>query len=166
MQIYRNLSYIFRHKWFTMLECWKMGLYWRGVVHDLSKLTPSEFSAYAQFFWNADGSNKQIRDKTGYYKPIDTGNEAFDLAWLHHQARNDHHWQYWCVPDNEDQTKGVQFKTYQMPEKVWKEMICDWRGAGRAQKSTSVIGWYEKNKDKMVLHPETRKKIEEELYGK
>jgi hypothetical protein len=42
-------------------------------------------------------------------------------------------------------------------------MISDWRGAGRAQGTPDVLSWYISSKDKMVLHPETRKMIEQIL---
>jgi hypothetical protein len=47
------------------------------------------------------------------------------------------------------------------------EMLCDWKGAGRAQGyANNTPAWYAKNKDKMQLHPLTRAWIENELrYG-
>jgi hypothetical protein len=53
-----------------------------------------------------------------------------------------------------------------MPDIYMKEMLCDWVGAGVAitgERKTKE--WYEKNKDKVVLHPDTRKWIEEQLYA-
>ena len=34
-------------------------------------------------------------------------------------------------------------------------MICDWKGAGRAQGKPDVVGWWETNKVKMTMHPDT-----------
>jgi uncharacterized protein DUF5662 len=51
-----------------------------------------------------------------------------------------------------------------MPEKYLREMIADWIGAGRAQgHGDDVEGWYERNKEKMVLHPDTRARLEDLL---
>lgn len=50
-------------------------------MHDISKFRPSEFIPYAKFFYNSDGSKRQIRDKTGYYRSDDTGDSKFDFAW-------------------------------------------------------------------------------------
>lgn len=51
-----------------------------------------------------------------------------------------------------------------MPEKYLREMIADWIGAGRAQgHGDDVEGWYAKNKENMVLHPETRARLEDLL---
>ena len=155
------LSYILKHKWYVMIECFKEGLYLQGILHDLSKLRPSEFIPYAKFFHNIDGSLRQVRDKTGYYKPTDTGDINFDYAWFLHQKRNSHHWQYWCFPDDK---KSV--KTVVIPNRILLEMICDWKGAKKVQGSNStILGWWELNKDKMNFHLSTKKKIEDLLVN-
>jgi hypothetical protein len=96
------------------------------------------------------------RDKTGYYKPTDTGDDAFDFAWLLHQKRNRHHWQWWILPKDDG---GV--KVLEMPCKYVVEMICDWRGAGRAQRNkATVLEWYVEHKTRMQLHPNTSELVE------
>jgi len=150
------LSYILRHKWFVFVECYREGLIWRGIIHDLSKFRPSEFFPYAYHDWNADLAK---RDETGYYKPTDTGDKAFDFAWLLHQKRNRHHWQWWILPEDEG---GI--KILEMSDKYLLEMICDWKGAGRAQgNKTNCWDWYQHNKDKMQLNPKTRSRLEKLL---
>ena len=39
----KYLSYVLRHKWFVMLACFKVKLFWQGITHDLSKFLPDEF---------------------------------------------------------------------------------------------------------------------------
>jgi len=78
------LDYLLRHKWYVTLECFREGLYWQGLTHDLSKFLPSEFIPYANYFYGK-GKVKKVRDETGYYKPTDTGDKEFDFAWLLHQ---------------------------------------------------------------------------------
>lgn len=149
------LKYVLRHKWFVMLECFKRKLYWRGIKHDISKLLPSEFIPYAKFFYNSDGSKRDIRDESGYYKPTDTGNAAFDMAWLHHQKWNDHHWQWWILPEDEGGVKVMDMSMVAM-----MEMISDWAGAGRAiSGETNPWNWYEQNRDKMQLSQTTKDAI-------
>lgn len=166
------LWYVLRHKWFVTIECWKSGLFWRGLLHDASKFRPSEFLPYARHFYNPDGSKRSARDKTGYYKPTDTGDSEFDFAWFLHQKRNDHHWQYWIIPD--DGSKEItlnqagnilyKLKLLKMPEKAVREMICDWIGAGKAQGTPGTDVWYAKNGDKLIFHPQTRILIESLLF--
>lgn len=156
MMCLKYLWYVIRHKWFVFLECLKYGLVWRGLIHDWHKLLPDEFIPYARFFYG--GMNKQIRDKTGYYKPTDTGYPPFDFAWFLHQKRGAHHWQYWILP-----TEKEGYKILNMPEIYLKEMICDWRGAGRAQGTPDTLTWYLTNRNKLVLSIASRVWIEGEL---
>ena len=158
MKYYQYFWYILRHKWFVMLECFKFGIYLQGVTHDMSKLLPSEFMLYMEHFYGSKVGISRGRDKTGYYKPTDTGDEAFDFAWLLHQKRNKHHWQWWCLPEDEGGLKVLE-----MPLRHRKEMLADWRGAGRAQKKPDTIAWYEQNKVRMSLGLETRNWIEKHL---
>lgn len=51
------------------------------IEHDLSKLEDEEFIPYCNHFYPVDGE-------------FDNDETAFDLAWLHHQNVNPHHWQY------------------------------------------------------------------------
>ena len=158
MKQYLNyLKYVLIHKYFVTVECFKVGLYWRGIVHDLSKFRLSEFVPYANFFYT------KKRNGTGYYKPTDTGDKAFDFAWLLHQKRNKHHWQWWTLPEDDGGIKVIK-----MDEIFTNEMICDWIGAGKAQgffspkddKYFETRKWYIANKNKMNLHPHTRRLIE------
>jgi hypothetical protein len=50
-----------------------------------------------------------------------------------------------------------------MPDKYRREMLADWRGAGRALGKPDTQAWYAANRDKMKLHPETRAWIEQQL---
>jgi len=159
----KYLNYVIRYKWYVMLECFKMGLIWRGLKHDMSKLSLQEFIPYANFF-HGKKKEKNIRDKIGYYKPTDTGDPAFDFAWLLHQKKNDHHWQWWILPEDNGGEKILE-----MSPCALKEMLCDWCGASKAQGHggwSGVIIWYAVNKEKMRFHPATRVSIEHFLRNK
>jgi len=151
-------SYVIRHKWFVFIECCKLGIPIQGIIHDISKLLPDEFFPYMNYF----GSGiKKGSDKTGYYKPTDSGDKKFDHAWFLHQKRNAHHWQYWCFPCDNDDIDAL--KILEMPIKYRKEMVADWRGAGRAQGTPNTLNWYTNNCNKFHLGPKTRKWVENEL---
>lgn len=120
-----------------MVECFKRGLFIQGLLHDVSKLLPCEFIPYMNFFTKKDKS--------------DTAKQAFNKAWLHHIHCNPHHWEHWMLKD----------KCLEMPRNYIKEMIADWIGAGiTITGKNDVLGWYDKNKDNMKLHPETRFLVE------
>jgi hypothetical protein len=94
--------------------------------------------------------------------PKDT--KSFDIAWLKHQKRNDHHWQWWILAED-----SGNFKTMEMSIDATFEMVCDWWGASRAQGNgdwQGVFGWYEENQHKMELHPNTRDLVESILKNK
>lgn len=142
---WKHFVYLMKHKWFVLVECVKLGIAWRGLVHDLSKFSPAEWGAYTRFF---------------FVEKNDENRKAFDRAWLHHMRVNDHHWQAWIEPKADGNT------VYPMPDACRREMLADWRGAGRAQgKGDDVQEWYEMNREKMVLHDKTREWIEKMIYG-
>jgi hypothetical protein len=152
---YNYLKYVLRHKWFVFWACLqtKAGI-WLGIIHDLSKFSRAEWVPYVHQFFNYDGSKRDVRDKTGAYDPAKQS-MSFQMAWMNHQ-RNKHHWQSFVSIGD-----GGTLTPMKMPIKYIREMVADWIGAGRAQNSkTTPQQWYEANKDKMVLHPESRQEIE------
>lgn len=196
---FKYFNYVLRHRWYVFLECVKLGIIWRGIIHDLSKFLPSEFIPYANYFYGnkrncytcghiitkggqcdinfsgigngeqakncKDYIKKGNRNKTGYYIPYDTGNRKFDFAWLLHQKRNRHHWQWWILVRDNDDNKG-EYVIFDIPLVYRKEMLADWNGAGKAQGfGTNTKVWYDKNRGKLRLHLNTRLWIEKQLYG-
>jgi hypothetical protein len=141
-----NVVYILQHKWYVLIECWKEGLYWQGIIHDMSKFSRAEFPAYAKNFFSS--LNEQAKTKGDIQK-------VFSYAWLHHQHHNKHHWNYWVV--NQYTKEAVP-----IPEKYILEMICDWRAMSRKFGDTAQE-FFEKNYYRMVLHPETFTRIEQIL---
>lgn len=138
---WKYLKYVIKHKWYVGKECFKCGLYWRGIVHDLSKFLPSEFIPYARYFYG-DKNMKTSKD--------------FDFAWLLHQKRNDHHWQWWYLVMDEDKNVCIQ-----MTDDALIEMICDWRGVGKALTGKdNSLKWYKEKHDRMLLNCVTRMNAE------
>lgn len=141
------LLYVLRHKWYVLVACCHLGVPWLGVLHDWSKFMPDEWGPYAVYFFS-----KSSRADKESAKP------AFDLAWLAHQRRNPHHWQYWVMLNSDGSTK-----VFPMPDKYRREMLADWEGAGRAKGQPDVQAWYRNNRHAMMLHEETRAWIEGRL---
>ena len=160
MRYLRYLQYIIRHKWFVAVACLKYGLWFEAIIHDLSKLLPDEFFPYANHFYGPGADIHKGRDSTGYYKPTDTGDRAFDFAWLLHQKRNTHHWQWWCLLEDEGGLKVLE-----MSVRARKEMVADWQGAGKALGTPDTRAWYYAHKHIMSLGIETRVWIEKKLDG-
>jgi len=146
---WRYLGYVVRHKWHVGVELFRRGLILRALFHDWDKFLPRMFFPYSRFFYKPDGTPQVRRDKTGYYKPSDTGDRDFDLAWLGHVRRSPHHWQYWVLPDEDGD------HVFPMGHNDVKEMVCDWIGAGLAQGKPDVAEWWKRNQHKMQFAPET-----------
>lgn len=155
----RYLWYVLRHKWYVLVECWKRGLYWRGIMHDMSKFRPDEFIPYARYFYGKWVSWDILKHDPTFLSYNDTTEgvkAAFDKAWLLHQHRNPHHWQYWVLQNDTDGRYAIE-----MPRVYVDEMVCDWIGAGKAIKGEdNTLEWYISNRDKMILSALVRSEIE------
>jgi hypothetical protein len=153
-------KYVLKHKYFVMVECFKIGLYWRGIMHDMSKFLPDEFIPYARYFYGDYGIKNNCPAKWGNPGDIFYKTKAdFDRAWLLHLHRNPHHHQYWLLVNDSDGTYPLE-----MQRKYVREMVYDWIGAGLAiTGKREVREWYEKNRGKMNLHLVTRHKVEDIL---
>lgn len=112
-------------------------------LHDVSKYSDEEYKAYDDYFY---GNRTEEIVK------------AFDYAWLHHLHNNPHHWQYWIIKIDNGKEKALE-----MPEEDVYEMICDWWSFSfKTGDLYEIFDWYEKHKG-MVLHPNTRKLVEDIL---
>ena len=68
----------------VMHYCFRIGLYKQGLLHDLSKYTPSEFLVGCKYYQGNRSPNNAEREDTGV-----------STAWLHHKGRNKHHYEHW-----------------------------------------------------------------------
>lgn len=153
MNYLRYFWHLLKHKRYVMIECFREGLIWRGLVHDLDKFRPSQFIPYVNYYHN------------------DCGKKAFDAAWERHKKGNKHHWQYWLLPDG---------TLLEMEYPYNLEMFCDWIGAGKARgkhsskndKYAEVRSFYLRKKNekdekkRMKLHENTQKWVEKKLFSK
>ena len=178
MKYIKYLRYLIIHKFWVFIYCCQYGLYWRGIIHDLSKFLPSEFIPYANYFYNkpqnkncyncchqilgsqCDLDGAGIGDgtvaETMNCKDFDKTDSNFDYAWLLHQKRNPHHWQYWILINDNGNIRSIQ-----IPNKYILEMVADWRGAGKAiNGKDNTYEWYLKNKDIIILNQISRDNIE------
>jgi len=137
MQYIRYAWQLLQHKWHVFNLCRKEGIWWLGIVHDLSKLRPSEFISHARYFGVPES------------KRTDKRKFAMDRAWALHLKRNKHHWQYWVTLDD----SGSAY-IYPMPLNYVLEMLCDWKARAIYRDNTTLLEWYE---DKApLMHPSAR----------
>ena len=142
---------ITNHKLLVMKSCFKVGLYKQGLLHDLPKYNPVEFSAGIKYY-NGSISPNGIQKKQ----------EGLSEAWLHHKGRNKHHFEYW-IDYGIKESEGL--KGMNMPTKYVVEMFIDRMSASKnylKEKYTqrSALEYYEARKDYYILHPESRELLE------
>ena len=146
------LKYVVKHKWFVFKACLYLNVSWyNAIMHDMSKFLPSEWFPYAETFYKENGDSQYNETK------------EFNIAWNHHQKRNPHHWQYWLL--KMDRGDNIPLE---IPINYLKEMIADWIGAGRAingkyfneNGNLEVYEWYQKNKEKIILHETSKRMLE------
>lgn len=150
---------------------------WRLLIHDLSKFRPSEWSPYVDNFYRnaADDLLREMQLKTVVesderYNEFSRRlierkgrmNRAFDVAWLRHIHRNDHHWQHWVLREDSGATKVLLPPAY-----VVDEMVADWIGAGTKILSwpmmheviAKTVAWFVENQSKMQLRDVPRQRV-------
>jgi hypothetical protein len=157
---FKFLRYILRHKWLVFRECCRLGIVWRGITHDASKLfMPDEFLAYAEY-WVEYGwprlQNPQIQVPAAVQARY---RKAYEL----HRRRNSHHWEYWISVDPQTGAETL----HDMDETAIKEMVADWQAVGRmlpvGVRLAGAQAWYQRQRDKMRLSPLTRQRLEQLL---
>jgi len=114
MKAWQHFKTITRHRLIVMAGCFRVGLYWQGLTHDLSKYSPTEFRVGAQYYQGNKSPNGAERKDKGY-----------STAWIHHKGRNKHHYEYWTDLNRETE----RYESVPMPRKYLVEMIMDRRAA-------------------------------------
>ena len=136
-----------------MLHCFKAGIFGRGLLHDLSKYSPTEFIAGIRYYQGTRSPNEAEREDVGY-----------SAAWLHHKGKNRHHFEYW----NDVNPKTKVYAPVKMPLKFLKEMFCDRVAAskiyqGKNYTDAHPFEYFAKGKARNYMHEETANLLEKLL---
>lgn len=113
-KLVKHFMTVHEHRKLVRQGCFRIGLYWQGLTHDLSKFSPSEFFVGARYYQGYRSPNNAEREKKGYSE-----------AWMHHKGRNKHHYEYWT--DYVAKTGGESHivKNMRMPARYLAEMYVD-----------------------------------------
>lgn len=150
IKIVKHFMTITKHRMIIRKYCFRVGLYRQGILHDLSKFSPVEFSVGCRYFQGTRSPNNAERENKGY-----------SSAWLHHKGRNKHHYEYWLDYSEEHNGEIVGMK---MPKHYIVEMFFDRIAASKVYMNgcytdRSPLEYYEAGTIKM-LHNETRETLE------
>jgi len=105
-KFFKHLKLVTKHRFEVFKLCCRCGFVWRGLVHDLSKFSKTEFGESVKYFSGHNSPIENCREEKGY-----------SLAWIHHKNKNKHHLEYWYDKENEVQMN--------MPFKYAVECVCD-----------------------------------------
>jgi len=190
----RYLRYVLLHKWYVALAglviAWavtrehRLRLTWRLLVHDLSKFRPDEWRPYVEMFYGKNllddalrGHGLDVVDEADpryalIRREVDEQRRsqryAFNVAWLKHQHRNDHHWQHWLLKQDEGPLLQLLPPAY-----VVDEMVADWLGAGsKVLKGPALVTcvaetvvWYTEHQHIIQLRTQARERVESILVA-
>lgn len=148
----KHFKTITKHKLMVMKYCFRVGLYKQGLLHDLSKYSPTEFFVGCRYYQGNRSPNNAEREELGV-----------SLAWLHHKGRNKHHYEHWVDYrlDSDTVIGGAR-----MPRKYVAEMIMDRISASRTYSGDvytdrSPLEYYLKSKERLwFIHKDTKRDLE------
>ncbi len=146
----KHFRTITRHRHKVIIHCFKVGIGFQGLFHDLSKYSPTEFIEGAKNFVGTYSPNSHAREINGYSE-----------AWLHHKGRNKHHFEYWRDIDMATRKYGP----IKMPVRYVMEMFCDRVAAckiyqGKNYTDRSALDYYKNGGAREKMHPETADLLE------
>ena len=147
---YGHLTTVLKHRHMVMLHCFKAGIIKRGLLHDLSKFSPTEFIPGVLYFQGNRSPNEQERETIGYSR-----------AWMHHKGRNRHHYEYWTDYCPETGT----LDPVRMPDIFIFEMFCDRVAASKIYNkekynNSCPLEYFLKEKPKRRIEAQTAAKLE------
>lgn len=150
---FKTITY---HKLLVAEGCFRAGLYRQGILHDLSKYSPSEFIVGARYYQGTRSPNNAEREERGY-----------SAAWMHHKGRNKHHFEYWTDYSNVPEERG-QVVPVPMPDRYVAEMIMDRIAASKVYKGkeytdASPLEYYFQGRARKLIHPKTAETLERML---
>ena len=144
---------ITRHRNLVMKFCFACGLYRQGLLHDLSKYSPSEFYAGVLYFQGDRSPNDIDRRENGY-----------SAAWMHHKGRNKHHYEYWndyILPEHGGNGVGP----IAMPRRYVAERFCDRLAAchvyhPEGYSDDLALKYFNRGKNRIDMHPDTKRDLD------
>ncbi len=148
-KFFSHLHTVNVHRFEVFKLCVKVGIPFRGLMHDLSKYSYTEMSESIKYYTDGKVSPlKTCKQDIGYSK-----------AWLHHKGRNKHHFEYWY-----DNTARLSMPI--IPFKYMLEMICDRIAATKVYNKKNYnnkmpYDYFMKGKDHYVLNDNLKAFLEE-----
>ena len=150
---WKHFSTITKHRHKVIAHCFRAGIGFQGLFHDLSKYSPAEFIPGAKYYQGTRSPNERERELFGY-----------SPAWLHHKGRNRHHFEYW----NDLNPATKLYEPVPMPVRYVKEMFCDRVAASKIYQGTNYtdqhpLAYFTRGNARRKMHADTADLLEEWL---
>lgn len=151
----KHFKTITRHRHQVIRNCFRAGIPWQGLKHDLSKYSWTEFSEGARYWQGTRSPNDREREVKGCSE-----------SWMHHKGRNRHHFEYWTDYSPIDR----KIRAVEMPMRYVVEMFCDRVAAskiyqGKNYTDASAYDYFMQGKSRRgeMIHPATSDLLESML---
>lgn len=140
---FRHLNTVNKHRFLVFKYSIKAGIPFRGLVHDLSKYSITEFFEGVKYYSGNFSPIRNCKKENGYSK-----------AYLHHKGRNKHHFEYWYDFNS-------PIKTPIIPYKYVVELICDNIAASKVYLKdkwnlNSQLNYFLNRKDLNYINPKIK----------
>lgn len=153
-KLLKHLKTIRTHRKWVRKACFKMGIPWQGLTHDLSKYSLTELSI-CKYYTGKGSPHEECRRQIGY-----------SPSWIHHFHKQKHHYQYWLEDNENGEWYGIK-----IPFKYVIEQLADFIGAGKAYNSKGWTVeapqeyWDRCCEGKRIMHPESLYLIKKLLWN-
>ena len=145
----KHFKTITKHRHMVMANCFRVGLIRQGLMHDLSKYSPTEFLQGAKYFQGTRSPNARAREAEGY-----------SLAWMHHKGRNKHHYEYWTdIPPGKHTYEPVPMPTRYLVESVMDRIAACKVYRGADYQDGDALAYLDREHAAELLHPDTYQKL-------
>jgi hypothetical protein len=153
MHPFKHFITITRHRHKVIHYCFKLGIGFQGLFHDLSKYGFTEFWEGAKYYQGNRSPNAKSREVLGFSK-----------AWLHHKGRNKHHYEYW----SDINPLTHVYEPVEMPLRYLKESFADRIAAsriyaGKSYKDSDPLDYFNRADKHASMAPKTRETLKEWL---
>ena len=148
MNFFKHLKVVLKHKHNVLRYASKLGIFWTGLVHDLTKFSPTEFNRSVKYF---DGRRSPtIIERKSH--------DNFSYICVAHTGRNKHHWQYWVDYTRDDIVVNV------IPYKHALEYVADVLSASKVYNPkdfTLMVAhdYFKEHSKTYLMHPATKEFI-------
>lgn len=150
---WKHFRTITKHRHKVIAHCFRAGIGFQGLFHDLSKYSPTEFVPGVKYYQGTRSPNERERELFGY-----------SAAWLHHKGRNRHHFEYW----NDLNPATKMYEPVPMPMRYVKEMFCDRVAASKIYQGENYtdqhpLAYFTRGNARKKMHADTADLLEEWL---